>query len=173
MEIGAETSAPEIADIVFQDCDIVRTTHIAMDIQHGDRAAIRDVSFENIRVEIDDRSPQPRMQSSREEKYPAAPESPYCPTLMEIVIHKTNYSQDEQRGTVRDVIFADIAVTSPHPPPSSFRGIDAEHGVDGVTIANLRFNGQPVRSATEARLQIGPHVSDVSFQDTATPPKHR
>jgi hypothetical protein len=91
---------------------------------------------------------------------------------MEIVIHKTNYSQDEQRGTVQDVIFTDIAVTSSRPPPSSFRGIDAEHGVGGVTIANLRFNGQPVRSAPEARLQIGPHVSDVQFKDTAGPPKH-
>jgi hypothetical protein len=173
MEIGAETCAPEIADIVFQDCDIVRTTHIAMDIQHGDRAAIHNIRFENIRVEIDDQNPQPRMQNNREEKYPAAPESPYSPTLMEIVIYKTNYSQDEQRGTVRDVTFSDIAVTSTRPPPSSFRGIDAEHGVGDVTIANLRFNGQPVRNAPEARLQIGPHVSDVSFQETATPPKHR
>lgn len=173
MEIGAETCAPEIADIVFQDCDIVRTTHIAMDIQHGDRAAIHNIRFQNIRVEIDEWNPPPRMQNHREEKYAAPPESRYCPTLMEIVIRKNAYSQDEQRGTVRDVVFADIAVTSPHTPPSSFRGLDAEHGVDGVTIANLRFNGQPVRSASEARLQIGPHVRDVRFTDPSTlsPPR--
>jgi hypothetical protein len=166
MEIGAETCAPEIADVVFQDCDIVRTTHIAMDIQHGDRAAIRNIRFENIRVEIDERNPQPRMQGNREEKYPANAESRYCPTLLEIVIRKNNYSQDEQRGTVRDVVFADIAVSGPHTPPSSFRGFDAEHGVDGVTIANLRFNGQPIRDAQAARLHIGPHVRQVRFADT-------
>ncbi len=57
-----------------------------MDIQHGDRAAIRSIRFENIRVEIDERNPQPRMQGNREEQYPANAESRYCPTLLEIVI---------------------------------------------------------------------------------------
>jgi len=35
LEIGAETSAPEIANVRFQDCDIIRTTHIAMRPAHG------------------------------------------------------------------------------------------------------------------------------------------
>lgn len=173
MEIGAETSAPEIADILFQDCDIIRTTHIAMDIQHGDRAAIHEIRFENIRVEIDKQNPLPRMQSSREEKYALDPNGSYCPTLMEIVIRKNPYSQDEQRGTVRDITFADIALASPLPAASSFRGFDPEHGVDGVTISNLRFNGQPVRSAAEARLQLGPHVRNVSFTGAPAPAKDR
>ncbi|MBP9903003.1 MAG: right-handed parallel beta-helix repeat-containing protein, partial [Verrucomicrobia bacterium] len=42
LEIGAETAAPEFADIQFRDCDIIRTTHIAMDIQCGDRAVVHD-----------------------------------------------------------------------------------------------------------------------------------
>ncbi|MCL4203217.1 MAG: hypothetical protein KJ000_12005 [Pirellulaceae bacterium] len=166
MEIGAETCASEIADVVFEDCDIVRTTHIAMDIQHGDRAAVRDIRFENIRVEIDPWNPRPRMQGSREEHYEASADDRYCPTLMEIVIRKNNYSKDEQRGTVRDVVFKDIAVTGPHITPSSFRGFDAEHDVAGVTIANLRFNGKSAGNAQEARLQIGPHVSRVQFSET-------
>lgn len=166
MEIGAETCAPEIADIAFEDCDIVRTTHIAMDIQHGDRAAIRDIRFENIRVELDQSNPRPRMQRSREEQYPPAADDHYCPTLMEIVIRKNNYSKDEQRGTVRDVLFKDIEVTGPHVAPSSFRGFDAEHDVAGVTIANLQFNGKSAANAQEARLQIGPHVGHVEFLQT-------
>ena len=149
----------------------MRTTHIAMDIQHGDRAAIRNVRFENIRVEIDERNPQPRMQANREDKYSANPESRYCPTRLEIVIRKNNYSQDNQRGTVRDVVFADIAVSSPHTPPSSFRGFDAEHGVDGVAIANLRFNGRPISDPQAAGLRIGPHVRQVRFADTASAAK--
>ncbi len=167
MEIGAETCAPEIADVVFRDCDIVRTTHIAMDIQHGDRAEIHNIRFERVRVEIDDWNPPPRMQAAREETYAADPQSRYCPTLLEIVIRKNNYSQDEQRGTVRDVVFADIAVTSPQIPPSSFRGFDAEHGVNGVTIANLRFNGRLAHNAEEARLSMGPHVHQVRFAEAA------
>jgi hypothetical protein len=167
MEIGAETCAPEIADITFEDCDIVRTTHIAMDIQHGDRAAVRNIRFENIRVEVDERNPLPRFQRSPEEKYQADPQDGYCPTLMEIVIRKNNYSKDDHRGTVRDVVFKEIAVTGPHAPPSSFRGFDAEHTVDGVTITNLRFGGKLAGNAQEARLNIGPHVGGVRFSALA------
>jgi hypothetical protein len=167
MEIGAETCAPEIADIAFEDCDIIRTTHIAMDIQHGDRAAIRDIRFENIRVEVDDRNLQPLMQSSREEKYADPSAGRYCPSLLEIVIHQTPYSKDQQRGTVRGVTFRNITVTGAQMPSSSFRGFDAEHAVEGVAIEDLRFNGKRLQSASEARLQLGLHVRDVRFVDAA------
>ena len=40
-----------------------------MDIQCGDRALVHDIRYENIRVEIDDVCPVPRMQGSREERY--------------------------------------------------------------------------------------------------------
>jgi hypothetical protein len=167
MEIGAETCAPEIAGITFADCDIVRTTHIAIDIQHGDRAAVRDIRFERIRVEIDDHNPPPRMQQNRDEKYPDDAQEGYCPTLLEIVIRKNSYSQDEDRGTVRDIVFQDITVFSRLQPPSSFRGFDAEHAVEGVTIRNLRFNDRPIRDAIEARLTVGPHARGVQFAAAA------
>ncbi|MCU0961807.1 MAG: glycosyl hydrolase family 28 protein [Pirellulaceae bacterium] len=162
MEIGAETCAPEIAEVTFADCDIVRTTHIAMDIQHGDRALIRDIRFQRIRVEIDDQNPAPRMQQQRDEKYPANALEEYCPTLLEIVIRKNPYSQDEARGSVRDILFQDIAVLSRLEPASAFQGFDAEHTVENVTIRNLRFNDRLVRSAAEAHLTIGSHVQDVN-----------
>ena len=170
MEIGAETCAPEIAGINFEDCDIVRTTHIAMDIQHGDRATVRDIRFENIRVEIDDWCPPPRMQQAKDEKYPEKPGDTYCPALLEIVIRKNAYSKDAGCGTVRDIVFKDIAVTSRHEPRSSFRGLDAEHDVEGVIIQNLRFSGRPIGNAQEAHLAIGPHVKEVRFSDVAVAP---
>ena len=163
MEIGAETCAPEIANVTFADCDIVRTAHIAMDIQHGDRAAIRNIRFERIRVEIDEQNPAPRMQQNRDEKYPDTTADGYCPTLFEIVIRPNPYSHDETRGTVRDIVFQDITVFSRLQPPSSFRGFDAEHSVEGVTIQNLRFNDHPIEDAAAARLTVGPHVSGVRF----------
>ncbi|HEY3320725.1 MAG TPA: glycosyl hydrolase family 28 protein [Planctomycetota bacterium] len=164
MEIGAETCAPEISGIIFEDCDIVRTTHIAMDIQHGDRALVRDIRFENIRVEIDEWNPPPRMQSKKDEKYPEKPGDTYCPTLLEIVIRKNFYSKDEARGTVRDILFKDISVTGRRDAPrSSFRGLDPDHTVEAVTIQNLRFNGKPVTNAQEARLTIAPNVKDIRF----------
>lgn len=163
MEIGAETCAPEIAGITFEDCDIIRTTHIAMDIQHGDRASVHDIRFENIRVEIDDWNPPPRMQQTKEEKYPEKPGDGYCPALLEIVIRRNFYSKDQACGTVRSITFKDISVTSRREPPSSFRGADAEHDVAGVTIRNLHINGRPIANAQDAHLSLGPAVKDVRF----------
>ena len=163
LEIGAETCAPEIADVVFEDCDIIRTCHIAMDIQHGDRAAVKDIRFENIRLEIDEFSPRPRMQRSRSGKYKPDPKSRYCPSLFVIVIRPTHYSKDKQRGTVRNVVFQDISVTGKAFPGSSFRGHDAEHTVEGVTIEDLRVNARLIRAARQARLAIGRHVNNVRF----------
>ena len=98
---------------------------------------------------------------------PAAPDDRYCPTLLEIVIRQNNYSKDDHRGMIRDVVFKRHRSDRPARSPSSFRGFDAEHDVAGVTIADLRFNGKPAGNAQEARLQIGPHVGRVQFSKTA------
>ncbi|HUT33159.1 MAG TPA: glycosyl hydrolase family 28 protein [Planctomycetota bacterium] len=169
IEIGAETCAPEIDHVIFRDCDIIRTVHIAIDIQHGDRAAVHDITFENIRVELDEFNPQPRMQGGRDARYTLNPQDRYCPHLLVIVIRPTPYSKDTQRGTVRNVVFKDISVAGKPVPASDFRGFDPDHGVDGITIENLRFNGRPIGDARAARLTIGPHVKDVRF--VAPPPR--
>ena len=163
LEIGAETSTPEIADVVFRDCDIIRTDYIAMDIQHGHRAAVHDIRFENIRVEADDYNLRPRIQKTRDEKYVPDPKDDFRPYLMYIIISPNTWSRDPQSGTVRNVVFKDITVTSKLFLPSHFQGLDAEHDVKGVTIENVRVNGRLCANAEEAHLQIGPHVSDVTF----------
>jgi hypothetical protein len=162
LEIGAETCAPEFSDIVFKDCDIVRTTHIAMDIQHGDRAAIRDVCFENIRVEMDDPNPRPLLQRTPEDRY-SPPAGDYLPALFVIVIRGTNYSKDTERGSVRNVVARDITVTAPRMPSSSIQGFDAGHTVDGVTLEGVRLNGKPLMTLEEAGVRIGKHVGSVRY----------
>ncbi len=165
MEIGAETSAPEIADVAFEDCDIVRTTHIAMDIQHGNRAVVRDIRFQNIRVELDDYNPRPRIQVRKDETYDSHPTGGYYPQLAVVEIWKNYYSKDAQRGTVRDVLLRDIAVTAPRMPDSRLSGHDPEHTVEGITLRGLRFQGQPVRTLSEARMGVAPHVKDVRIAE--------
>ena len=147
----------------FRDCDIIRTTHIAMDIQCGDRALVHDVRYENIRMETDDVCPSPRMQGSRDERYVENPHDEYVPNLLVIVIAKNAYSQDADRGNVRDITYANISVTGRRTPQSFFNGLDAQHTIQGVTIDNLRFNGKAANGPAEANLSIGPHVSDVKF----------
>lgn len=164
LEIGAETCAPEMTDIEFIDCDIVHTVHIALDIQHGDRAAIRHVRFRDIRVETDGENLPPRLQRSPDDRYAPAPGDTYLPRLIIIHINGTNYSQDQERGTVRDVEFRDIAVLGTQLTPSALRGFDAEHDVADVLVANLTHNGQPLVSFAEAKITVGPFVQDATFQ---------
>jgi len=165
LEIGAETVASEISDIVFRDCDIIRTAHIAMDIQHGDRALIRNIRFEDIRFELDDDTLEPKMQSSRQEKYSLVENNKYCPQLLVLIIRENNYSHDKQRGQIRNVVFKNISVTGKCFPGSHFVGHSPGHDVSGVTIENLRVNGKRITKAKEARLSMGNHVSRVRFVD--------
>jgi len=165
-EIGAETVAPEISDITFKDCDIIRTVHIAMDIQHGDRALIKDIKFEDIRFEIDDNTPKPKIQSSRDEKYSLAEDEKYCPQLFVLIIRENNYSHDKERGQIQNIVFKNISVTGKCFPSSYFVGYDPEHDVSDVTIENLRFNGEPITNAEAAHLSIRDYVSKVRFIDT-------
>jgi hypothetical protein len=167
LEIGAETSAPEIAQVQFQDCDIIRTTHIAMDIQCGDRALVHDIRYATIRVETDDVSPAPRLQGSRDERYLEAPQDHYVPDLLVIVICKNFYSKDAERGNVREVTYADVSVTGRRAPRSFFNGLDTQHTVQGVTIDNLRLNGKLTQTAAEANLSVGPYVSGERFSTAA------
>jgi hypothetical protein len=162
LEIGAETSAPEMADIVFRDCDIVRTAEIAMDIQHGDRAKVKDVLFERIRLEIDDVNWKCQIQNGRDDKF--AFDTRFRPQLLVLIIYKTAYSRDVERGTIERVTVRDCSVTGKPLPPSRLQGFDAQHGVQGVAIANLRINGRIMHSLQEAAIQVGPHVRDVRIE---------
>lgn len=161
LEIGAETCAPEINGITFRDCDVIRTMHIALDLQHGDRAAVRNVLFENIRVEVDDAYPPPQLQKSREDKYQPKPGNTYCPRLLVVEIVSTMWSRETVRGTAEKVTFRDISVTGKLLPGSYLRGFDAEHQVKGVTIENLRINGRVIKMLDEAKIGIGPFVENV------------
>ena len=163
LEIGAETSAPEIADVVFRDIDVLRAGFVAMDIQHGDRAAVHDVHYENIRVEMDDVSQQPMFQKAPGEKYAPDPHVQYVPQLFVIVIQPTIWSSDHQAGTVRDVSLKDIYVSGKLMPASSVSGFDSEHDVRGISIENLRFNGQSATNAETAHLQTGRYTEAVQF----------
>lgn len=165
LEIGAETVAPEISDITFKNCDIIHTVHIAMDIQHGDRALIKDITFEDIRFEIEANPLLPKFQSSRDEKYVITEQDKYCPQLFTLIIRENNYSHDTERGCIRNIIFKDISVTGECFPSSYFVGYDPEHKVKNVKIENLYINDKLITNTDEGKIRIGNYVDNVTFSE--------
>ena len=164
MELGVETRAPEFANIRFEDSDIIRTTHIAMDIQHGDRAKIHDVVFENIRVEFDDKIPSPIYQNSDDQVYDPNADPNYCPALAVIVIHSTHYSHDKENGTVDGVIFKDIQVYGTRTPPVSLIGLDADHMAKDVLFENVRLGELKITSLDGLNLNKNAFVENVQIK---------
>lgn len=185
--VGFESCAPEFRDIAFEDCDIVRSSFAAMAVNHGDRAAMQNIRFEDIRVEADGRVLRPRGQGRPGQRYVENPQDHYSPALVAIQIARTPYegggatalaadgrsvaievgrvpdARNDVRGTLRGVVLKDISVTGPDLPGSSVRGFDAQHTVEDVTIENLRINGRPVAGLAEARLSVGPFVEGIRF----------
>ena len=133
MELGAETRAPEFANILFEDSDIIRSTHIALDIQHGDRATIRDITFDNIRVEFDDKIPTPIYQHS-DGRFMILTPIRILPDLAVIVIRST-MSGDKENGTVDNVLFKDAYVYSNRVPPA----VSAASAPNASPISSLRI----------------------------------
>lgn len=162
LEIGTETASPEVSQVTFRDCDIVRTTEIAMDVQHGDRAAIHDVTFERIRFEVDDVNYAPQIQNGRDATYTG--QTGFCPRALVLVILRGQWSSDQERGTMRNIVMRDCSITGKPLPGSSLSGFDETHDVKGVTISNLQINGKAVKTLEEAAITVGPFVSDVRIE---------
>jgi hypothetical protein len=163
VEVGFELVAARVERIRFEDIDIIRTERgAALSIHNGDRAEVRDIVFENIRIEnalhklIDlavvygqygaDR---PKSPEERTRRYMRGAWDGVlrCPSgeLAECAKH---------RGTISGITFRDIDVVEGALPFSVIAGFDASHGVEDVRIENLRHEGRRIRDAAGAKLSI-------------------
>ncbi|NQT87726.1 hypothetical protein HQ560_13235, partial [bacterium] len=136
LEIGYETRCDSISDIVFEDCDVIHCEFEGYQsggvftIHNGDRATIRNVRYENIRVE-----------DAREK-------------LIDIKVLVAQYTRDNVRGQVRDIHFKDIRVVSGPFPVSIIRGLDGEHMIKNVTLENVSARRTAFKDANTARVVV-------------------
>ena len=164
LNFGAESSAPEITDVVCEDCDIIRTASAAIGFHIAGFADVHNIRFERIRLETHDDAPWPVVQKSRDEKY--QPKRGFCPCLLSMVIEKSywGFTDKETRGKIRDIVLKDVFVTGGPSPKSVLRGYDDEHCVENVTIENLRINGALIPDPATGGFTIGAHVKNVKFR---------
>jgi len=169
LEIGADTCADRMYNIVFRDCDIIHLVDNALDVQNVDYGDVYEVLFEDIRVEYGKDIQQPRIQKNDEEIYSYKEDSDYLPRLMMIRIYKHHeYSTScpdgrNVRGQAHDILFKNISVFSEsgNMPKSLFKGFDEEHRVRNIAIDGLFLNGFRIQNKAHANLEIRDFCDDI------------
>ena len=132
LSIGAELTR-RVEDVVFEDCDVIgdHGREWTLRIYHTDSGLIKNVRFENIRIE----------ESVR---------------FASLWINQAVWTSDTERGRIEDVIFRNISVNNSGYPlykEFEFIGFDAEHAINNVLIENVVING---RKVTQEDIKTNP-----------------
>lgn len=145
MEIGFELRCDRAARILFEDIDVlcVHGHGAVFSIHNGDRALVEDVTWRNIRVEH------------------------HFDKLIDFRVIRSRYSQDTQRGRIRDILLENIRVTrSPFnegETKSLITGWSADSPAERLTLRGIFYNGQPVLDADHLDL-FTRHARDIRFE---------
>ena len=152
---------PEVGDtiehLVYENIDILGQAEPQVDYQGclaincGDDNLVRDVLFDNIRIEQIEDGCIAQVKVGYNQKYCTAP----------------------GRG-VQDVTFRNVRYDGERPNLSIVNGYDADHSVRNVTFERLKINGQPIyddmpgkprwyATADYVPMYVGNHVSGVVF----------
>ncbi len=143
LEIGAETRAREIKNIIFRDCDIISVCGSVLDCMNVDDADVHDVIYENINVEYQDTIPKPMVQRSNAQQY-VNTDADYAPYLISLSIeHHYEYSADAiTRGKNRHFLFKSIRLYARQKPTVRLMGFDEEHPCSDITFDGIWHNGE-------------------------------
>lgn len=143
LEIGFETRAESISDIVFRDNDLIHVEggEGTFTIHNGDRAAVSNVLYENIRVEDS------------------------VGYLIDFKILESRYTKDTERGRIENIRFNNIDVVGDVVPTSIMQGFDNRHNIDGVTVSNFRIQGATILSEEQLKLEKNEFVRGLRFEE--------
>ncbi len=154
---GDSTNPEMLEDIKFLNIDILDQREPQLDYQGcmslnaGDSNLIRNVRFENIRVE-DFKEGQ----------------------LVNLrVFFNKKYNTSPGRG-IENILFKDIRYNGTHANPSIIAGYDDNREIKNVVFENLQINGRVIsedmpgkpgyyKTGDMARISVGDHVEDVEF----------
>ena len=141
LEIGAETCAPYMRNICFNNCYIIHGTIIMMDIAQGDRAKISDVKFEKIYVEYSGEESIPSIQTHVEEKYQNEGKN-FVPSLFRITAGVTMWSSDSYAGNIKNVSVTNININADAliNPEIRISRSDNTTKIDNITIEDVYLN---------------------------------
>lgn len=157
-EIGVDAPADTISNVTYRNIDILDHKEAQIDYQGcmaivcGDNNIVRDLVFDNIRVEDFRQGQLFNIRLPFNLKYCKAP-----------------------GGKVSDVLFKDITYNGNNAEMSIIAGYDDDRTVDNITFDNLVINGVHIcddmpgkpkwyKTGDFARIFIGEHVNNVVFK---------
>jgi hypothetical protein len=152
-----------LSDLRFLNIDILDQCEPQIDYQGcmsinaGDANLVRNVCFENIRVEDFRQGQLINLRVMFNQKYNTAP-----------------------GGGIENVLFKDIAYNGTHADLSMIAGYDDAHAIRHISFENLQINGLLIsdsmkekpgyfRTSDMARFMVGEHVQDITFRSSKTP----
>lgn len=158
LEIGAETCAPTMSDIRFQNCHIIHGDAVMMDVQHGDRAELSNISFENITAEYTAKAMAGKLQTEKDEVYVNANDA-HMPQLFVVMTIHTMWSNDDVTGSISDVRFKNIHVLSEDGriPSSHIDAVADNTSITDVIFEDIFVNG--VKQTDKSVLHLEPPKS--------------
>jgi hypothetical protein len=155
---GNSENPDTIQNISYQNIDILDHKEMQLDYQGcmaingGDNNFIKDVRFENIRVE-----------DFRQGK------------LLDIrIFYNKKYCKAPGQG-IENILFKDINYNGDHSEVSTIIGYNSERMIKNIRFVNLRINGQLIsddmpekpawyKTSDMARIFVGEHVENITFE---------
>jgi len=136
-----------IQDIEFRNIDILEHHEPqpnywgAMNINCGDKNTVRNVSYEDIRVEDFELGQLVDIRVVWNEKYNPAP-----------------------GNRIENVQFRNVTYNGKNENKSRIYGFDRDRIVEGVTFTNLRINGEWILDAEQGHFDINEHAHGIQFR---------
>lgn len=167
LEIGAETRAEEICNIVFENCNIIHIEGHTLDCDNVDYADVHDVIYRNINIEFDDVIPETLIQTCDEETYQSREKDQnfVAGTIVMVAEFHHEYSAGgTRRGKNHDFLFENIHVYGRQPIKLAFLGYDSDHKVSNVTIRNIYKNGELLKEIPSEDIYVNEFAENIKIE---------
>lgn len=146
LEIGFELRTDYVQNIVFENNDVIAVHGFGgiFTIHNGDRAIVRNVRYENIRIEH------------------------FFDKLVDLrIVHSPMWNIDNKKGQIRNIYFKDIyaneQVFNAGYTNSLIGGFTPENTVEGVVFENFYVGNKKAETIDDIWLH-SKHVSDIQFK---------
>lgn len=139
-KFGNETFGGPYRDITFEDIDILDGDR-AITLSCMDGHYFENLRFIDVRIE--------KLSGNR---------------MFPFHVHVRRRHPQGGAGYIHNVVFQNVSMEHDYPASSKLAGLSAQDDVRGIRFVNYTVAGRPRRNAAEAKVEIGPFVSDVTFE---------